>query len=414
MDARERFGPLRERPFRLLWLGRTGSAVGDSLIPVALAFAVLRIGGGASGLGVVLACFTIGRASVTVAGGVWADRLPRRAVMVAADLIRLCTQAATAALLLGGAARVWELAVLQTIAGAAGGFFNPASSALLPQAVSTARLQQANALLSLSQSATNIFGPALSGAIVAAAGPGWVFAIDAASYLLSASFVIAMRLEAHARPAAQRFWHDLRDGWREVRLHRWLTAGFLGFALGNVGIGIYFVLGPLVARQHLGGAQSWGLILTAGAVGGVLGGLLAYRIRPRRPVAAAFAVWSVGALPPFALVQPFPLAAIMVATGILGGAVLVGNTFWETAVQQEIRPDRLARVISIDLLLSVCLMPAGQALAGPVSAAVGLRPTLILAGALMSVPNLLVLAFVRDVRRLRRRDEAVPALAGTG
>jgi MFS family permease len=414
MDARERFGPLRERPFRLLWLGRTGSAVGDSLIPVALAFAVLRIGGGASGLGVVLACFTIGRASVTVAGGVWADRLPRRAVMVAADLIRLCTQAATAALLLGGAARVWELAVLQTIAGAAGGFFNPASSALLPQAVSTARLQQANALLSLSQSATNIFGPALSGAIVAAAGPGWVFAIDAASYLLSASFVIAMRLEAHARPAAQRFWHDLRDGWREVRLHRWLTAGFLGFALGNVGIGIYFVLGPLVARQHLGGAQSWGLILTAGAVGGVLGGLLAYRIRPRHPVAAAFAVWSVGALPPFALVQPFPLAAIMVATGILGGAVLVGNTFWETAVQQEIRPDRLARVISIDLLLSVCLMPAGQALAGPVSAAVGLRPTLILAGALMSVPNLLVLAFVRDVRRLRRRDEAVPALAGTG
>jgi MFS family permease len=409
-----RFGPLRERPFRLLWLGRTGSSVGDSLIAVALAFAVLRIGGGASGLGIVLACFTIGRASVMVVGGVWADRLPRRAVMVAADLTRVLTQTATAALLLSGHARVWELALLQTIAGAAGAFFNPASTALVPQTVSRERLQQANALLSLSQSATNIFGPALSGVLVAAAGPGWVFVIDAVSFLVSAGFVTAMRVVAQARPAAQPFWHDLRDGWQEVRRHRWLTAGFLGFALGNVGIGIYFVLGPLVARRYLGGAQAWGLILTAGAIGGVLGGLLAYRIRPRRPVAVAFAVWSIGALPPLTLVQPFPLPTIMIASGILSCAILTGNALWETAMQQEVRPDRLARVVSIDLLLSLCLMPAGQALAGPLAQTFGLRAILILAAALMSVPNLLVLAFVRDVRHLRRRAEPIPALARTG
>src|ERR1043166_5586291 len=153
--------------------------MGDALIPVAFACAVLRIGGGSSGLGIVLASWTIGRAGFTVAGGVWADRLPRRTVMIGADLVRLGTQATTAALLLGGTARVWELALLQAFAGPAGGFFNPASTALLPQAVSPGRLQQANALLSLSQSAPNIFGPALSGVIVAAAGPGWVFAIDA-------------------------------------------------------------------------------------------------------------------------------------------------------------------------------------------------------------------------------------------
>src|SRR4051812_22736475 len=97
---RGRFGPLAERPFRLLWLGRTGSSAGDALIPVALAFAVLRIGGGATGLGVVLACFTIGRAGFILIGGVWADRLPRRAVMLSADLVRFATQSATAALLL--------------------------------------------------------------------------------------------------------------------------------------------------------------------------------------------------------------------------------------------------------------------------------------------------------------------------
>jgi MFS family permease len=405
---RGRFGPLSERPFRLLWLGRTGSAIGDSLIPVALAFAVLRIGGGATGLGIVLAAFTIGRASFVVVGGVWADRLPRRAVMIAADLVRFGTQAATAALLIGGSAQVWELAALQAIAGAAGGFFAPASTALVPQTVSAPRLQEANALLSLTQSAANIFGPAASGAIVAAAGPGWVFVIDAGSFLVSAGFLAALRVAAHVRPPAQRFWRHFAEGWQEVRRHRWLTAGFLGFALGNVGIGMYIVLGPLVAREHLGGAQAWGLILTSGAVGGVLGGFLVYRFRPRHPVAAAFAVWSVGAAPALALIPPLPVVAIMAASAVLSIAVIVGNTLWETALQQEVRPDRLARVGSIDWLLSLCLMPAGQALAGPLSVALGVRGTLLVAAVLMTVPNLCVLAFVREVRQLQRRE---PALA---
>jgi MFS family permease len=411
VPAPERFGPLKERPFRLLWLGRTASSVGDALIPVALAFAVLRIGGGSSGLGIVLASWTIGRAGFALAGGVWADRLPRRAVMIGADLVRLGTQATTAALLLGGTARVWELALLQAFAGAAGGFFTPASTALLPQAVSPGRLQQGNALLSLSQSATSIFGPALSGAIVAAAGPGWVFAIDAGSFVVSASFLAALRVEAHVRPAAKRFWHDVAEGWQEVRRIRWLTAGFLGFALGNLGIGVFLVLGPVMSRNELGGAQAWGLILTAGAVGGLLGGLVAYRVRPRHPIASAFAIWAVGAIPPFALVPPLPVAVIMVTMAIFGGSVLIGNTLWETALQQEVRPDRLARVGSIDWLLSLCLMPAGQGLAGPTAGALGVRGALLLAGALMTVPNLCVIAFVREVRSVRRQDAPATAPA---
>jgi MFS family permease len=409
--AQGRFGPLAERPFRLLWLARGGSSIGDALIPVALAFAVLRIGGGASGLGVVLAAFTIGRATFIVFGGVWADRLPRRAVMISSDLVRLGTQATTAALLIGHTATVWQLAVLQGAAGAAGGFFAPASTALVPQTVSAPRLQQANALLSLSQSATNVFGPAVSGAIVVAAGPGFVFAIDSGSFLFSALCLSTLRVEERLRPAAQHFLRDLSDGWREVRRHRWLTAGFLGFALGNVGIGTYLVLGPLVSRQHLSGAQAWGLILTGGAIGGVLGGLFAYRVRPARPVAAAFAVWSCGALSPLAFVPPLPLPAIVVASAVLGIAVVSGNVWWETAMQQEVRPDRLARVSSIDWLLSLCLMPAGQALAGPFVGLLGVRTTLLLAAGLMSVPNLCVLTLVGEVRHVRRRDAVDAALA---
>ena len=410
MQIGERFGPLRESPFRLLWLGRTSSSVGDALIPVALAFAVLRIHGGATGLGLVLAAFTIGRASFVAVGGVWADRLPRRAVMIAADLTRVATQALTAALLFGHALHVWEIAVLQGVAGAAGGFFLPASTAFVPQTVSAPRLQEANALLSLTQSGTNIFGPAISGVIVHAAGPAWVFAIDACSFLASAFLLAAIQIEAHARPVAQRFWRDLADGWNEVRRHRWLTGGFLGFALGNVGIGFYLVLGPLVSEKHLGGAQAWGLILTAGAIGGVLGGLFVYRVKPGRPAAAAFAAWAWGAVLPLAMIPPLPLPVLMCAGGVLSLSIIFGNTLWETALQQEVRPDRLARVGSIDWLLSLCLMPAGQTLAGPLSEVLGIRSTLLLAAGLMLVPNLCVLVFVREVRQLRRREAPDPAL----
>ena len=411
MRATDRFGPLTERPFRLLWIGRTGSSLGDSLVVVAIPFAVLRIGGDATALGAVLAAWTLGRAAFIMVGGVWADRLPRRAVMIGADLIRFGTQATTAVLLFAHSLQVWELAVLQTTAGAAGGFFLPASTALVPRTISAGRLQQANALLSLSQSATSILGPTLSGAIVATAGPAWVFAMDAGSFLFSIAFLFALRVNDQFAAVRKRFWHDLADGWHEVRRIRWITAGFLGFALGNVGIGMYLVLGPLVAKEHLGGAAAWGVILTAGAVGGVVGGLLAYRLRPQRPVATAFGIWSLGLVPALALVPPLPVAAIMAANGLFFAAVIIGNTFWETALQHEVRPDRLARVGSIDGMLSLCLMPAGQALAGPISTAIGVRGTLVLAGALMCVPNLLVVAFVREVRQVRRPDAPEPAPA---
>jgi MFS family permease len=397
----ERFGPLKERQFRLLWLGRTGSAVGDSLIPVALIFSVYEIHGDVTDVGIVFACYFAAGAAVTLAGGVWADRLSRRAVMITADLVRLGTQTATAALLFGGTMHVWELAVLQSIAGACGGFFNPASTALVPQTVSPELLQRANALLALSRSVTMVFGPAISGVIVAAAEPGWAFAIDAGSFFVSVLFVAAMRVDGHVRPATSHFWRELREGWQEVRRHRWLTAGFLGYAFGNLGVGMYIVLGSAVARDDLGGARPWGFIIGAAAVGMVCGGLVSYRIKPRRPVAAAFGIWAFMALPAFFLVKPFALPLVMAAAVVFGVAVIIGNVLWETAMQSEVRPERLARVASFDVLLSLGLLPIGYVIAGPVSVALGVPTALLLAGACMCVPNLAVVLFVRDVRSVR-------------
>ena len=216
---------LSERDFRLLWIGQTGSYLGDALVGVALAFAVLELTGSAADLGLVFAAFALPRVLFTLAGGVWSDRLPRQRVMVACDLLRAGAQAVMSTLLITGNAEIWQLMAFAVVMGSAAAFFMPASIGLMPQIVGAKRLQEANALMSISQSATHIFGPLLSGLIVATIGAGWAFAIDGASFLVSAAFLVAMRIPA-AEPA--------RTASLRVRAGRWLARG--GVALLGGGL----------------------------------------------------------------------------------------------------------------------------------------------------------------------------------
>jgi MFS family permease len=397
-----RLGALQEREFRRLWLGQTASALGDSLVYVALPFAVIQIGGGAAELGLVLAAFTLARAAFIVVGGVWADRLPRRIVMLTCDVVRAAVNAFIAVALLTGSMEVWMFVVTSTIFGAAQAFFSPASTGLVPQTVSDARLQQANAMLQLSQTATNVFGPALSGLLIAVTEPGWVFAADSVSFVISALFLARLRARPHEPAPRQHFFADLRDGAREAWSHVWLRVGFLAAAVVNVGIGILFVLGPLVAEEDLGGAAAWGLILTGGAIGGFLGSVLALRLRPSRPVRACLVAWSFGALPLFALVPPLPALVIATGNAAFVGGIVYGNAMWETLQQREIPPQRLSRVNAFDWMFSLIFMPVGQALAGPLAESVGVEAVLVGAALLIAVPCLLALPLrgVRDGPRL--------------
>jgi MFS family permease len=386
-----RLGALQEREFRRLWLGQTASALGDSLVYVALPFAVIQIGGGAAELGLVLAAFTLARAGFVVVGGVWADRLPRRLVMLACDVVRAAVNAFVAVALLTDVMEVWMFVVTSALFGAAQAFFQPASTALVPDTVSGGRLQQANALLQLSQSVTNIFGPALSGLLIAATEPAWVFAGDGVSFVVSAVFLARLRVRAHEPGPRQRFLADLREGAREAWSHVWLRAGFVAAAVANVGIGIMFVIGPLVAEDELGGAAAWGLILTGGAIGGLFGSVLALRIQPTRPVPVAFIFWSFGSLPLLALVPPLPALAVAAANAFLSLGILYGNALWETLQQREIPPARLSRVNAFDWMLSLIFMPVGQTLAGPLAESVGVDAVLLGAALLISVPCFAVL-----------------------
>jgi MFS family permease len=393
--------PLRERNFRLLWVGQAVSATGDALVPVAFAFAALQVGHTASALGLVLAASTAARVVSLPAGGVWADRLPRQLVMLSADGIRAVTGLVLAVVLVSGQAQLWMLILLSVADGAAGAFFIPASGALVPQTVTAARLQQANALIGLSRSTTSVAGPAISGILVALIGPGWVFAIDAATYVVSAISLAMLRLPPlEARPRAS-FWSEMVAGWHAVSSRTWYLTNLVSHALWNFAIAAFFVLGPVVAKQHLGGASAWGLIAASLGAGSVIGGLIALRITPRRPLVVANLALTLSALQILALVPPLSTVAIMCAC-VLGFAGLTFlNEVWSATVGQIIPADVLARANSFDWLLSLIAMPAGFAIWGPVADHAGIQPTLVAAAVILALPSFLIVLHpaIRSVRR---------------
>ena len=382
--------PLRERPFRLLWLARVSSGVGDVLVPVALAFAVLSVHNSYTAVGGVLAAFTISRVSFTLVGGVVADRLPRRAVMLTCDLVRGVVQAFTAVLLLTGDMTLPIFFVTMVLFGAASAFFQPASDGLIQQTVNRENLQSANALLSTSRNTLNVFGPVVSGTLIAAFGTGWVFAIDAVSFAVSASFLLELQVDSHAPTERERFYRELRDGWREVISRSWVRAPMIGFAISNICFASFLVLGPVIFHNHLGGARDWGIVSTCGAIGGIGGSLASARFRPHRPLTACFIASALISVPIAALAGPLPMPVIAVAWLVGFGAIVFANTFWETTLQRDIPERVFARVRSYDMLVSFVFMPIGMLAFGPIAQHVGFTPTLLGAAAVAIITNLVV------------------------
>jgi len=395
----EALGALREREFRLLFTGQAISLLGDGMVGVALAFAVLDLTGSVSDLGYVFAARTIPLVVFLLVGGVFADRLPRRAVMLAADATRFASQGVIAALLIAGDARLWELVVTQALAGAATAFFNPASTGLTPAVVSEARLQQANALRGLAMASGRVAGPALAGVLVAAASPGWALACDAASFGLSALFLARLRLPARERVPVKPFLHELHEGWREVTSRSWVWTILLFAGFANMASTAFMILGAYVAKHSLGGAGAWALIVAAFGVGSIVGGLVALRLRPRRPLLVSNLTFVLFGLP--AVLLSLRVPAIGVAAGglVAGIGTGFGNPLWETVLQQHIPRRALSRVSAYDWLVSTALTPLGAILVGPVSSAIGIDATLWGAAAVFVVGALATL-LVREVREL--------------
>jgi MFS family permease len=349
----------------------------------------------------VLSAGFVSRAVLLLLGGVVADRLSRQSVMLGADLLRTASQGLLAALLFIGHAHVWQLVVLVALFGAGDAFFAPASTGLVPETVPAERLQQANALMSLSRSVAWVAGPTISGLLVAGIGPGSVFAIDAFTFAVSTGSLARLRLPRPASDASlATVLSDLRGGWCEVRSRTWVWATVARFSISNLAIAPLFVLGPLVAQESLGGAAAWGLIGTAGAIGAVLGDTAALRWRPGRPLLAGGLATALWALEPAFLARPFPTAVIAAAAALGFGAAGFSNALWFTALHERIPHQALSRVSSYDWLGSIVFQPAGFACAGPLAAVIG-APATLLGSAAVQASACIVASLSPSVRGLR-------------
>jgi MFS family permease len=409
-----RTGILAERNFRLFYVGYSASLLGTAMSSVAIAFAVLGNGGTPTGLGVVFAANIVPMIAFTLGGGALADRLGRRPVMLAADVARCAAQGALAAALYLGHPRLWLFAAAALVVGAGNAFFQPALAGLPVQIAPPGRLGDANALLAIAQPAAQVAGPALAGILIAATGPATVIAVDAASYAVSAAALAMLRFSGAVQPwsRSRSLLRDLADGWAEFTAHAWLWAGTVQFALFNLLTwGPYLVLGPVVARESLGGARAWGAILACYGGGAILGGLLALGRRPRRPLVVANLATLGFPLPPLALALHLPAIAVAAGALLAGLGSAFGSALGATVTQQRVPEQALSRVGSFNLVGAFAFGPVAFAAAGPVAAAIGARAVLGFGAAWAALGTLAVFA-VPSVRRMTWLDTDQPGQRG--
>lgn len=393
--------PLRHRNYRWLVGGTTTSALGNAITPIALAFAVLDLGGSASELGLVVAAFALAEVVTVLFGGVLGDRVPRQLMLEGSAAASVVTQALVAALLIGGWATIPVLGAIGVLNGCLGALSQPSSAALTRATVPAELVGDAVALRALLQTSTMVAGFAVGGVLVAAVGSGWAIAVDAATFALAA-FCFS-RLDVPHAPAPSRgsILGDLGEGFREVMSHTWLWLLIVQALLYHLFYGgAQQVLGPIVVGDELG-RTAWGVALGVLMAGFVAGGLVCLRWKPRRSLFIGTILLSLTATFPIAMALSDHLLPVLVGAFLHGLGLQIFDVQWQVAIQQRIPEDKLARVFSFDLVGSFVARPIGLVLVGPVSAAVGLDAWLLVVGAVMGA-SALAAVLSTDVRAVER------------
>jgi MFS family permease len=397
----------RETDFRWLFLSQAISTTGDRIVLVALALLVTERTGSTTDLGIVVAAPTAALVTFLLLGGVWADRLPRHRIMVSTDLIRAALHTLLAILIFADALTIWQLVAIEVCFGAAEAFFRPAYSGLVPQTVPEELIQEANAANGLTQTVAEFAGPALATVLVLTLGTGAAFAIDAATFLVSAGLLALVRPRPRGeRPQRAPLLRELRDGWREVRARAWVWVTIAVFSVHLVlGFAPYVVLGPTVAGDRYGDPKLWGWVAAAIGLGTAAGALTALRWRPCFPLRTGIVLTVPFGLVLLAFALGAPLAVVLPCAVAAGAGLSLFGVWWETALAQRIPPEALSRVASYDWMGSFALLPPGLVLIGVIADGSSATTVMAVAGAAASLLVLLAL-LPRETRRLERISDA--------
>jgi MFS family permease len=403
-----RFPVLGYRDFRLLLADRLLAPAAFAFSMVGVSFAVLDATGSTADLSYVLAAQILPALVFALAGGVFADRFAPQRVIIAANLMIAVGEGGFGLLVLAGQPRLWQMIALETLTGAGMAVFYPASQALLPRLVPDGLLQEASAMSRLAMNAAQMAGAAAAGLFVAAAGPGWALATCGIGMLGTVPLLLAIRAPGAEHTERHNMLRELREGWSAFAARKWLWVTTIQYGVVLAAwYGAFDVLGPVVAKRHLGGAAAWGLITAADAVGLIIGGLIAMRFTPQRPIRFVVLIGGACAISPLSLAALWPLPAICAAALALGVMLEIMMVQWTVTMARNIPPDLLARVSSYDVLGAVGAMPVGALVAGPLAAAIGVSATQYGAAALILLASALAL-IPREARTMRTAEPARP------
>nr|WP_202239152.1 MFS transporter [Streptomyces sp. SN-593] len=389
--------------FRFFFTARTVAMLGDTMLPVALSAGLLGYGYSAGDIGLVMAASTACFAGFVVFGGVLADRFDARAMMIGADLVRVCSQSTAAVLFATHQVRLWEMAVIAVVNGTCAAMFQPGVASTIVRVASD--VQGANGATRTAESVAALVGPALAGVLVGFTSTGVVFAAHASTYLASALCLLSLRLPPlppRTAAAVSTFRADLVEGWREFRSRTWMWSVILVWMLYMVcTTGPYT---PLAAAQIIPahGAGAYGLVNSALGGGTALGALCAMRLRAARPLRAGSLALFGTMLMPTSVGLGLPVWAIACCVLAAGACSAYWGVNWATSVQTQVPGDVLNRIHAYEVAGSIAMVPVGQALAGPASTAFGARHVLLVGGAVPLLVAATLLA-IPSVRTLRRR-----------
>jgi predicted MFS family arabinose efflux permease len=412
-----RFPVLSNRSFRLLLADRLLAPMAGSFSLVGVSFAVLAATGSTPDLSYVIAAQAAPSLIFLLVGGVIADRIAPQLVIVAANIMIAVGEGLFGILVLAHHAPLWAMICLELLTGTGIALFYPASTAMLPRLVPASQMQQASAISRLAMNAAMMAGAALAGECVAIFGAGWALAVCGVAMLGTLPLNLAITVRPLDRPAAGEDEHapnvfrELREGWSEFSSHTWLWATVLQYTVVLAAwCGSFQVLGPVVARAHLGGPAAWGLISASEAVGLIVGGLVALHWMPKRPILYVVLIGAAVAITPLSLAMLLPLAVICVASFSLGVGIETMSVLWTVTMAAKIPADKLARVSAYDGLGTTMGMPVGALVAGPLAARFGVARAQYGAAAITLIASALTL-IPRDVRTMRSGPELGPALA---
>jgi MFS family permease len=395
---------LRHRDFRNLFVGQSASVIGDAIVVVAVALYVTDIGS-PTDVGLVLAAHTLPLVAFLAIGGVWADRLPRQKVMIATDLVRFALHAALAALIFAGTVEIWQIAAIEALFGAAEAFSRPAQTGLVPQTVPEEEIQQAWAATGTMLTIAEFVGPAIATVLVLGLGAGTAFAFDAATFLVSAWFLLRVRTRPRGDDVErQSVIDELREGWSTVRSHAWVWSIIASFSLTLLlAYAPWMTLGPTIADDLYGSRAAFGVLSAAIGAGTIAGSLIAFRWRPLHPMRTGLALCLLWPASMIAFAAGLPLALVAIMFVAAGLAFALFGTWWDTALAERMPPHLLSRVSAYDWMGSLALVPIGYLLAGPLGEALG-APEVLLAGAIGALGTLSAALFVRGTWTMRRLE----------